>query len=190
MSIDPVFFSKAAREAAASLIGKCKCENLSLITAEYCTGGLVSSCISAVPGAATVFGYGFVVFTEMAQKALLGVPEMVLYRQGIVSAPVARAMAEGAAHHGAEYGVAGGRTLALAITGQISAQAGQAVHHGRAHFALALRAQSGAAEMRHRADQFEADHPEKIRLAMVEAILAFAVATLEELAPRGLGLAT
>ena len=190
MSDDSVLFSKVARGAARSLIGKCKGENLLLVTAEYCTGGLVSSCISAVPGAATVFDYGFIVLTEKAQKTLLGVPEMVLFRQGAVSGPVARAMAEGAAQHGAEYGIPSRRTLALAITGQISGQAGQAIHHGRAHMALALRAQNSSAEIRHNEQQFEADHPEKLRLAMVEAILTFAVTTLEELAPRGMGLAT
>ena len=187
MSADPVFFSKAARDLAASLIGKCKGEDLSLVTAEQCTGGLLSSYINAVPGAVSVFDYGFIVLTEKAQKTLLGVPEMVLFRQGVVSAAVARAMAERAADHRAEHGVAGRRTLALALTGQIS---GQAVYSGRAHFALALRAQSSAAEMRHNEHQFEADHPEKIRLQMVEAMLTFAVTTLDELAPRGLGLAT
>ena len=99
-------------------------------------------------------------------------------------------MAERAADHRAEHGVAGRRTLALAMTGQISEQAGQAVYSGRAHFALALRTQSSAADMRHNEHQFEADHPEKIRLQMVVAMLTFAVTTLDELAPRGMGLAT
>lgn len=190
MSVDPVFFSKAVRDSAASLVGKCKGENLSFVTAEYCTGGLVSSSISAVPGAASIFDYGFVVLTEKAQKTLLGVPEMVLFRQGVVSAPVVRAMAEGAAQHGAEYGSVDGRTLALAVTGKVNAQAGQTIHLGQAHIAIALRAQNSSAEMRHAEYRFEADHAEKVRLKMVEAALLFALTTLEDLAPKGMGLAT
>ncbi len=190
MSAESLLYSDAACDQAAALVGKCKGENLGLVTVEHCTGGLVSNCISAVPGAASVFDYGFIVNNEKAQTTLLEVSETVMFRQGIVSAPVARAMAEGAANHGSQNGVAGQRFLALAIAGRIGGQAGQAIQNSRAHMALALKTMSSPAHMRHIEHQFEADHPEKIRLRMVEAMLTFAVTTLEELAPRGIGLAT
>jgi nicotinamide-nucleotide amidase len=81
-----------------------------LATAESCTGGLIASRLTDVPGASAVFTHGFVTYANEAKVSLLGVPEELLAVRGAVSEPVARAMAEGALR-------ASGADVAVAVTG-------------------------------------------------------------------------
>ena len=64
--------------------------------AESCTGGLIAKRITDVPGASLVFMGGVVSYTDTVKHRVLGVPAEMLEEYGAVSAPVARAMAEGA----------------------------------------------------------------------------------------------
>jgi nicotinamide-nucleotide amidase len=66
-----------------------------IATAESCTGGLIASRITDVPGASDYFIEGVVSYANEAKTELLGVPEAMLREHGAVSEPVARAMAEG-----------------------------------------------------------------------------------------------
>ena len=66
-----------------------------LATAESCTGGLIASRITDVPGASDVFTHGFVTYANAAKEEILGVPRELLEQFGAVSEPVARAMADG-----------------------------------------------------------------------------------------------
>jgi len=75
-----------------------------LATAESCTGGLLASRITDIPGASAVFVEGFVTYSNNSKTELLGVPPGMIERHGAVSDEVARAMAEGAlAKSGARY---------------------------------------------------------------------------------------
>jgi nicotinamide-nucleotide amidase len=77
-----------------------------LAVAESCSGGLLAQRISAVPGASRYFRGGVVAYANDAKRDLLGVAEALLAEHGAVSAPVARAMAEGArARLGADLAV-------------------------------------------------------------------------------------
>ena len=79
-------------------------------TAESLTGGLVARMLTAVPGASDVFRGGWVVYSDEWKSARLGVPGDLLAREGAVSEPVARAMAEGALARGEA-------DVALSLTG-------------------------------------------------------------------------
>jgi nicotinamide-nucleotide amidase len=67
----------------------------SLATAESCTGGLVASRLTDVPGASEVFVGGVVSYSNEVKEHQLGVPLDVLIEHGAVAEPVARAMAVG-----------------------------------------------------------------------------------------------
>lgn len=67
-----------------------------LVTAESCTGGLVSAAITDLAGASDVFERGFVTYSNEAKMELLGVSAEALRLHGAVSAEVAHEMADGA----------------------------------------------------------------------------------------------
>ena len=73
-----------------------KARGMTFATAESCTGGLIAKRITDVPGASLVFMGGVVSYTDTVKHRVLGVPAEMLEEYGAVSAPVARAMAEGA----------------------------------------------------------------------------------------------
>jgi len=104
-------------------------------TAESITGGLIARMLTRVPGASRVYPLGWVTYASEQKTAQLGVPASLIAEHGVVSAQVARAMAEGAqARAGVE--------AALATTGTAGPdpllQAGrEPVPPGRVHLALA-----------------------------------------------------
>ena len=63
--------------------------------AESCTGGLVTSRLTDVPGSSRYVDRAVVVYANEAKVDLLGVPATLIEAHGAVSEPVALAMAEG-----------------------------------------------------------------------------------------------
>ena len=70
--------------------------NRSLVTAESLTGGGIGAALTAIPGASRVYKGGVISYTDVVKCKILGVSQEVLSQFGAVSAPVAKAMAEGA----------------------------------------------------------------------------------------------
>jgi len=66
-----------------------------LAVAESCTGGLVASLVTDVPGSSDYFDRGVVVYSNDAKQELLGVSREALDAHGAVSAPVAKELAAG-----------------------------------------------------------------------------------------------
>jgi len=78
-----------------------------LALAESCTGGLVASRLTDIPGSSSYFERGVVAYSLSAKEALLEVPPALLRERGAVSLPVATAMAEGIRRtSGATFGLA------------------------------------------------------------------------------------
>jgi PncC family amidohydrolase len=71
-------------------------KNLTLATAESCTGGLLAGRITDVSGSSAYFTGGMVSYSYAAKEALLGVDHETLLVEGAVSEAVARQMARGA----------------------------------------------------------------------------------------------
>lgn len=85
-------------------------KNLTLAIAESCTGGLIASRITDIPGASAAFTHGFVTYSNDAKISLLGVSAATLAAHGAVSEEVARQMVEGALR-------AGNADIAISVTG-------------------------------------------------------------------------
>ncbi|MDP3139501.1 MAG: CinA family protein [Burkholderiaceae bacterium] len=82
-------------------------KGLKLVTAESCTGGLISAACIELAGSSTWFERGFVTYSNAAKAEALGVDAALIASQGAVSEAVARAMAQGAlAHSRAQVAVA------------------------------------------------------------------------------------
>lgn len=66
-----------------------------LAVAESCTGGLLASRITDVPGSSDYFLGGIVAYSNEIKEKLLGVPEEILGTLGAVSKECAERMAQG-----------------------------------------------------------------------------------------------
>lgn len=93
-----------------TLIELLKKNNMTISTAESCTGGLIAKSITDASGASEVFGYGFVTYANEAKQSLLGVWEDALLEYGAVSEPVAVLMSRGARKKS-------GSDIAVSVTG-------------------------------------------------------------------------
>lgn len=108
-TLSPAIPGEIDRAARAVLETACA-KDLSIATAESCTGGLLASLLTDVEGVSSAFERGFVVYSEDAKCELLHVARDTVDRCGAVSAEVARAMAEGALQ-------SSHADIALAVTG-------------------------------------------------------------------------
>lgn len=126
-------------EATRRLLQKACERNLTLATAESCTGGMLASLLTDVQGVAHAFECGFVTYTNEAKNEMLGVPLALIEEKGAVSREVAIAMAEGAVERSRA-------NIALSITGF----ADQGDEPGLVHFGCARAGRSTA----HREEHF------------------------------------
>lgn len=84
--------------------------DLTVATAESCTGGLLASLLTDIEGLSRAFERGFVVYSEKAKCELLGLTQETIDCCGAVSAITAEGMARGALDHSHA-------DVAVAITG-------------------------------------------------------------------------
>ena len=70
-------------------------KNMKIATAESCTGGLLSKCITDVSGASQVFECGVCSYSNRIKEKILGVDPHTLQKHGAVSEQTAREMAQG-----------------------------------------------------------------------------------------------
>lgn len=90
----------------ASVVRLLREAQLTLATAESCTGGMLAGRITDIPGSSEVFLGGVVAYSNQAKVALLGVEEGLIAAHGAVSGEVASAMASGVRDRfGASFGI-------------------------------------------------------------------------------------
>jgi len=85
-------------------------QQLTLATAESCTGGGLSYYLTSIPGSSDWFDRGFTTYSNAAKMDLLGVKSTTLASYGAVSEQTAKEMAEGALKHSQA-------NVSIAITG-------------------------------------------------------------------------
>ena len=81
----------------ATRVGRAlKKRDLMVATAESCTGGWIGQAITMVPGSSEWFERGFITYTYISKREMLGVSARSLARHGAVSEQVVREMVRGA----------------------------------------------------------------------------------------------
>ncbi|MBW3584190.1 MAG: CinA family protein [Euryarchaeota archaeon] len=102
-----------ARAVAERVLDTARRARLTLTTAESCTGGLLASLITDIPGSSSVYLGGWVTYADRIKSARLDIDPKLIETHGAVSETVAKALAEnarrlsGADHAVATTGIAG-----------------------------------------------------------------------------------
>lgn len=91
------FFGFGEDSLAKIIVLQLRCWDRTLATAESCTGGLLASAFTDIPGASKVFCGGVISYTDTSKILMLDIPEAIILQHGAVSSETAVAMATGAA---------------------------------------------------------------------------------------------
>jgi nicotinamide-nucleotide amidase len=97
-ALGAVVFSTDGRSLEAVVGDSLRSRGLRVAVAESCTGGLLLSRLTDVPGASVWVVGGVVAYDNATKVDVLAVPEDLIAAHGAVSEPVARAMASGVQH--------------------------------------------------------------------------------------------
>jgi nicotinamide-nucleotide amidase len=136
-------------------------QNLSVVTAESCTAGLIGAIISHVPGAGDCLQGGFITYSKAHKTSALGVDAELLRAQGSVNSHVARQMAEGALRHSVA-------NLAVAVTGVLGPEPDEDnAPPGLIFFAVARSGFDTVITQ----EMFDASHPDEVRFRAVAQAL-------------------
>lgn len=118
-AVGPIAFGRDDVTLQQSLLALLKEKHATLATAESCTGGMLGSMITDVPGSSAAYLGGFVTYSNAMKISQLGVQESTLKQYGAVSPQTAIQMAENAAARC-------GATLAISLTGVAGPDGGTA----------------------------------------------------------------
>lgn len=124
-------------------------KNMTLVTAESCTGGLLAATITHRPGTSKVFERGFVTYSNESKIESIGVPKEIIDNHGAVSEECAEAMAKGALAHSKAQ-------LALSITGIAGPDGATNIKPvGLVYFGYAMKNKSDAMSQNFKGDRNE-----------------------------------
>ena len=100
-----------SQKLSRKLLESCLNKNIKLITAESCTGGLLSSNITGIAGSSAVFSYGIICYSNKSKRKFLNVADRTLKSYGAVSFETVKEMLAGLSKQ------ADSKTLTIAISG-------------------------------------------------------------------------
>ena len=123
-------------------------KGLTLSVAESCTGGLISSYLTDLPGASGFFIAGVVSYSEEAKKGILGVSSATIRKYGVVSAETAQEMAE-------RIRVMAKADYSLATTGNIGPDVLEGKEKGVVYIAASKEGRTIGRELRLRGNRNE-----------------------------------
>ena len=156
-------------ELADRFLKACASRKTLVATAESCTGGMIISLLTDIPGSSSMVDRGFVTYSNEAKMEMIGVARTTLDKFGAVSSETAEEMAAGA--------LANSRAgITLAVTGIAGPDGGSAEKPvGLVWFGMALTGQPVVTERR----QFENRGRDFIRRETVRHALTMGLAALE-----------
>ncbi len=115
------------------LLVKYLCENdITISTAESCTGGLLTAKIINVPGISEFFKEGFITYSNKAKRKTLDVSKSTIRKEGAVSEQTAKEMATGAA-------MKADTDMAVSVTGNAGPDAAEDKPVGRVYIGIYLK---------------------------------------------------
>lgn len=128
--------SEALKAEASRLLDILRSRRLKLVTAESCTGGLISALLTEIPESSDVVERGFVTYSNEAKSQMIGVDARLIAAHGAISREVALAMASGAIAHSLA-------DVSVAVTGVAGPGGGSAAKPvGLVHIAAACKGAS------------------------------------------------
>lgn len=86
-------------ELSDRFLQACARRKILVATAESCTGGMIISWLTDIPGSSSMVDRGFVTYSNEAKMEMLGVSADTLEAHGAVSRETAAEMADGALEH-------------------------------------------------------------------------------------------
>lgn len=89
-------FSQSNIQCASALGSLMLAHRYMVVTAESCTGGMVSALITEIAGSSQWYDRGFITYSNQSKQQMLGISEHDLLKYGAVSQRVAALMAENA----------------------------------------------------------------------------------------------
>lgn len=129
-------------DLADQFLKACLRRKILVATAESCTGGMIISLLTDIPGSSSMVDRGFVTYSNEAKMEMIGVSQATLDAHGAVSEQTAREMAAGALAHSR----AG---ITLAVTGIAGPDGGSTEKPvGQVWFGLAISGKPVIAEKR------------------------------------------
>ena len=144
-------------------------KDIKLVSAESCTGGLLSATITHRAGASKIFERGYVTYSNEAKIEILNVSPLTLDQYGAVSAEVAKEMAFGALQKSCA-------DLSVSITGIAGPDGGSEEKPvGLVYFGYALKGGSNGSLEKH----FEGERQE-IQVQSTITALKHLISVLEE----------
>ncbi len=108
--LGPIVFGRDDTTLPEALLALLLKQRQTLATAESCTGGMIGSMLTDVPGSSAAYLGGWVTYTNELKMSQLGVRSITLESHGAVSEATVREMAEGARQRS-------GSDHALAVSG-------------------------------------------------------------------------
>lgn len=105
-----IYSTKEKTTLEMSVVNLLEKNELTISTAESCTGGLLAGRLINVPGVSDVYKEGFITYTNKAKRKTLGVNKSTLKKYGAVSEQTAKEMAVGAA-------LAADTDISISVTG-------------------------------------------------------------------------
>jgi nicotinamide-nucleotide amidase len=109
-ALGPAIYSVDGRSLEAVVGELLRTRHFTIATAESCTGGLLASRLTDVPGSSAYVDRGVICYSDAGKVELLGVPAALIREHGAVSEPVAHAMAD-------RVRILAGTNVGIGITG-------------------------------------------------------------------------
>ena len=155
-------------EQAERLMHRLCDANLTVATAESCTGGMLAALLTDINGVGRGFERGFVTYSNESKTELLGIEPRLLELNDAVSEVVARTMAEGALKRSQA-------DIAIGVTG-FAGPGAPGQEEGLVHIALARRNRPTV----HREEHFGPKGRGAIRVKSLKVMLEMLEQALEQ----------